>query len=526
MRESGHGFSFAPGHILEGRFRLEELLGEGGFGAVYRATQLNINREVAIKVVLPQLLAMQGGLERFLREARVAQRLEHPNTVRMYDFGHTDDGTPFIAWELLRGKPLDEALKNEGPMSPDRVVRIISQSLKALMEAHSLGIVHRDIKPANIYLSTFSGEPDFVKVLDFGIAKALDATEESGGKNLTMAGQIIGTPSYMSPEQVKGESIGPRSDIYSLGLVMAEMLSGSVVYAGTGLAICAAHLSPSPTPLPQPIRISPLGAIIMRATQKDPSVRYQSAEEMLNDVKRTGAEIGSDAARTPAGGFMPGSGQWSGGLTPLTPAPISGSIGQSQITPRPIVTGQIVPPGAPKKNTTFLLVLAGILGTLVVFAVLVIVGVAFLMDDDEEGSVATGNATTTGNFGGYGTGNSNTGGTGPTTPAIYGNLAALHSDLIVSRLQEQGFSLLQQPQVQNSGVVNTTVVTGLRGSTAATVMLYQYSFQMGIEAMEQALRQQNQGAVFSDGSRLLYVVVSGQGGGPIASQQLGQQILR
>ncbi len=529
MTEGQNAFPFGAGDILEGRYRLNELLGEGGFGAVYKATQLNIDREVAIKLVLPQLVAMENGLERFEREAKVAKRLEHPNTVRMYDYGHTNDGVPYIAWELLRGKELGDALKTEGPMSPERVVRIISQTLKALMEAHAMGIVHRDIKPANIFLSKFSGEEDYVKVLDFGIAKALDATEAAGGKNLTMAGQIIGTPAYMSPEQVKGENVGPQSDLYSLGLLMVEMLTGSVLYGGTGLAICAAHLSPNPTPLPPEVAGSPLGPVVARATEKNPATRYGSAEEMLNDLKQVGKALGTNAALTPQPMQQ---GAWaSGSWGPNTPAPITGGAGPSQITPQPIVTGvtgQNSMMGAQPKSTNYLLIILGVLGTLVVVAVLLIGGLAIVMNEEDEPNNSRRNVATNNNpnpYGTYGnTGNVNTG--TPTTPAIHGNLDSLDVNLLTARLQEQGYSLLQQPQVNNSGVVNTTVVSALRGSTAASIMLYDYSFPMGLEAMESSLRQQNQGAVFSNGRRLMYIVVSGQGGGPMASQELAQHLLR
>ena len=536
MTSGQNAFPFGEGDILEGRYRLNELLGEGGFGAVYKATQLNIDREVAIKLVLPQLVAMENGLERFEREAKVAKRLEHPNTVRMYDYGHTPDGVPYIAWELLRGKELGEALKTEGPMSPERVVRIISQSLKALMEAHSMGIVHRDIKPANIFLSTFSGEEDYVKVLDFGIAKALDATEDAGGKNLTMAGQIIGTPAYMSPEQVKGENVGPPSDLYSLGLLMVEMLTGSVLYGGTGLAICAAHLSPNPTPLPPEVQMSPLGPIIARATDKNPDTRYGSAEEMLNDLKQVGKNMGNNPALTPPALHQGawGSGVWGSGQN--TPAPITGGAGPSQITPQPIVTGvtgQSMVSQQPK-STNYLLIVLGVLGTLVIVALLVIGGLALVMNNDNNSSSGSRRNVATNNnpnpnpnpYGTYGNpGNPNTG-NASTSPPIHGNLNSLDANLLTVRLREQGYSLLQQPQVQNSGVVNTTVVSALRGSSAASIMLYDYQFPMGLEAMEASLRQQNQGAVFSNGTRLLYIVVSGQGGGQMASQELAQHLLR
>src|SRR5262245_57203157 len=164
---------FGPGDAVAGRYRIDALLGRGGFGVVYSATQLPIGRPVALKMLLAEALAEADGVIRFRREAELAQRLSHPNTVRLYDFGETEQGLPFIAWELLRGRSLEAILMEDGALPPVRVARIAGQVLKALMEAHALGVVHRDVKPSNVFLSDFSGERDFVKVLDFGIAKGI-----------------------------------------------------------------------------------------------------------------------------------------------------------------------------------------------------------------------------------------------------------------------------------------------------------------------------------------------------------------
>src|SRR5688572_23444445 len=199
-----------PGAVVAGRYRVEELVGRGGFGMVFRATQLNLGRAVALKMLLPELLVGKS-LERFYREAQLAQRLEHPNCIRVYDVGDAD-GYPYIACEFLRGRPLDELLHEQGPQPVPRVARIGIQVLKALMEAHSLGIVHRDIKPSNIMLCDYAGEPDFVKVLDFGIAKQLSETDAPA---ITAFGGLVGTPAYMAPEQVKTGVVGPGTDLYA-----------------------------------------------------------------------------------------------------------------------------------------------------------------------------------------------------------------------------------------------------------------------------------------------------------------------
>jgi len=267
-----------PGDVIAGRYRIESELGHGGFGAVYRATHVQLGRVVALKMLLPEMLAHDEGLVRFRREAELAERLQHPNTVRLYDFGQTELGLPYIAFELLRGEPLDKAVW-QGPMPLARATRITSQVLKALMEAHALGIIHRDIKPANIFLCEFSGERDFVKVLDFGIAKST-----SSSTLLTKAGHSIGTPNYMSPEQVRGEPLTPASDLYAVGLMLAEMLTGRIVYGGNPSDVALAQLSQHPVPLSPELSHSPLFHVLTRATQKEAARRYQSAAEMLRDL--------------------------------------------------------------------------------------------------------------------------------------------------------------------------------------------------------------------------------------------------
>jgi len=289
--------ALGSGEVVAGEYRIEELLGEGGFGNVYRSTQLKLDRQVALKVLHPELLLSDRGLDRFIREARLAQSLEHPNTVRLFDFGQTDQGLPYIAWELLRGRPLDQVLDEDGPMAPARVTRVVAQILKSLMEAHDKGIVHRDVKPQNVFLSDFQGEPDFVKVLDFGVAKPKEAAGGPRATPVTMEGEIVGTPSYMPPEQVRGEGVGPAVDLYALGLVMAELLSGEMVYrAGSNFEICAEQLSEEPPPIPEEVLASPLGPVISRSTAKNASERYPSAEAMLGALQSLQHESANDPA--------------------------------------------------------------------------------------------------------------------------------------------------------------------------------------------------------------------------------------
>jgi serine/threonine protein kinase len=272
--------SIRAGDVLGGRYEIAEQIGSGGHGVVFRAVQKPLARDVAIKVMLPT--DADGATERFGREVALVQRLEHPNTVRLYDFGTTEDGLPFMVFELLRGRSLEQEIA-EGPMPPARVAAIAVQILKSLMEAHALGIVHRDVKPSNVMLVTYSGEEDFVKVLDFGVARSY----RTKGGSITREGQIVGSAPYMSPEQVRSDRVDPRADVYALGLVLAEALAGVPVYEGPSeVHIWLMQASPEDPPIPALAAASSLGPVIARATKKDPAQRYQTASEMLTDLEQ------------------------------------------------------------------------------------------------------------------------------------------------------------------------------------------------------------------------------------------------
>jgi len=274
--------SFESGALVAGRYQLGASLGAGGFGVVFSAFDTKLQREVAVKVLHhgdrdPVVLS------RFYREIELARQLSHPNTVRLYECGETESGVPFIAWELLRGRSLEQLIRRERALPVDRVARIGVQILKSLMEAHALGIVHRDIKPANVFLCDYAGEQDFVKVLDFGIA-TLDAAAQKSP--LTEEGTTVGTPPYMAPEQVMHSRIDARTDLYALGLVLAEALAGYRVYTDkVSIRVCMEQASPKPVPLQHTVIVSALGPVIKRATQKKPDARYASAAEMLADLE-------------------------------------------------------------------------------------------------------------------------------------------------------------------------------------------------------------------------------------------------
>lgn len=202
------------GQCLDGRFTIVRMLGAGGFGAVYRAIQHPIEREVAIKVLKAEHASKMEQVTRFFTEAKAISRLRNPHTIQLHDFGQTDDGTLYMAIELSPGRPLSDVLRSEGPFTPERAVHVIAQVCESVAEAHTSehAIIHRDLKPDNIMLEQRRRDPDFVKVLDFGIAKLRDPDQTS---SLTRTGVIQGTPTYMSPEQARGEKITPSSDLYS-----------------------------------------------------------------------------------------------------------------------------------------------------------------------------------------------------------------------------------------------------------------------------------------------------------------------
>src|SRR5258708_6028479 len=219
-------------------------IGEGGMGVVYRARQISVDRIVAIKVLNAQVAQDPQWVLRFNNEAKACSKLQHPNTVRLIDFGQTREGL-FMAMEFLDGQSLRSAIDRGGRMRPDRVLLILSLCSQSLAEAHSLGIIHRDIKPDNLYLVTLAGQSDFVKVLDFSVAKL---KQQAGSAMQTQAGVVFGTPNYMSPEQGRGLPLDARSDIYALGIVAYEMLMGRPPFTSQNpMEVLAMHVR---TPVP------------------------------------------------------------------------------------------------------------------------------------------------------------------------------------------------------------------------------------------------------------------------------------
>ncbi len=262
------------GKVLADRFEILSRIGEGGTGVVYKAKQLTVDRVVAIKVLGAHVSSDPSWVKRFHNEARAAARLDHPNTVRLIDFGETKEGLLFIAMEFLHGRSLGEEVIRLGKLPPQRALRIISQVCQSLQEAHGQGIIHRDIKPDNIFLVEMKGSGDFVKVLDFSVAK-LDTPDAQQ----TRAGTVFGTPAYMSPEQARGAKLTPHSDIYACGIVAYEMLTGKPPFeAPLPMEVVMMHLRQKPAPLvglPEPV-----ARLVMKALEKTIERRQQSAEEL------------------------------------------------------------------------------------------------------------------------------------------------------------------------------------------------------------------------------------------------------
>src|SRR5688572_9393173 len=286
------------GYILDDKYRIENRLGIGGMGTVYRARHLLIDRAVAIKVLNPRFVEDEAAQLRFRREARAAGRLQHANAVGVTDFGRTSEGYVYIVMELLEGRTLRDVLAKEAPLDTARAVALMLQTSAAVAAAHEAGIIHRDLKPANIFIVHNSELPAVVKVLDFGIAKlAADTLEEDEAHTLTQVGAMIGTPRYMSPEQCDGAEHTPAADVYGLGVILYEMLTGSVPFSGsTPLAIVMKHTTELPRSQRELVSCIPpaLEHVVLHALEKRPQDRpadaAESGAELLQTAERLGLE--------------------------------------------------------------------------------------------------------------------------------------------------------------------------------------------------------------------------------------------
>ncbi len=327
------------GKVIDGRYEIQQRVGEGGMGVVYRARQISIDRIIALKMLNSQMAADPTWVQRFYNEAKACSRLQHPNTIRMFDFGQSSEGKLFMTMEFLDGQSLRDAI-TKSPLSPQRVVKILIQCCASLAEAHSIGIIHRDIKPDNVFLLNMAGSPDFVKLLDFSVAKLLE-----GDRMKTQAGVVFGTPQYMSPEQGRGLPLDARSDLYALGILAYEMLVGNVPFHDDNpMTVIQMHLQSQVPAMSDQIPYS-VQSIVRRALEKDAGRRYQSAGEMMQHCQQVFAEVSQGGMSIGAGG-MPKTMISGGGAPPsqagmglggmgMQPPPNSGSPhgGYSQASP-------------------------------------------------------------------------------------------------------------------------------------------------------------------------------------------------
>jgi serine/threonine protein kinase len=306
--------------ILDGKLRILQKIGSGGMGTVYKALETEANRMVGVKILHPKLANRKDLVSRFGREARALSQLSHPNTVKVFSYGELEDGSLYIIMELLEGKNLNQTVRAEGPFPLSRALPILIQACGALDEAHKAGIIHRDLKPENLFLVQTASLRDFPKLLDFGLAKVGERQLRPGSVILTQEGMVFGTPEFMSPEQAQGKTLTPASDVYSLAVILYEVLTGKLPFdAKSAMDFIQLHVMGKPIRLNQRVagKVFPpmLEEIMDRALAKRPEERFASAEEFgraMQSLLEGATQLppmvhaaSSEAARAPAPAHAP-----------------------------------------------------------------------------------------------------------------------------------------------------------------------------------------------------------------------------
>jgi serine/threonine-protein kinase len=357
------------GRVINDRFKVLSIIARGGMGKVYRAEQAPLGRIVALKVLQPNYNGESDPEfhKRFFLEASIVSKLTHPNTVTLYDYGQSSDNVYFMAMEYLEGRTLHRLLREDAPLEVGRALHILVQACRALREAHGHGVIHRDLKPANLYLVRHDDDQDFVKVLDFGLLKRTDETAEEA---LTQTGLFMGSPKYMAPEQIRGERVSLATDVYSLGVILFELLTGKVPFErSSSVNLLMAHVS---DPVPTLVETNPLvqvpaavEEIVYRCLAKRPEERYASMDELIAAIKHAGASVGrplgsmSGEFINSLSGRVPTSGE--GPVAPLTstlPPPLPRAPTPRESLPAaPAVTP---PPPAPEARRSPLLLGVGL----------------------------------------------------------------------------------------------------------------------------------------------------------------------
>jgi serine/threonine protein kinase len=341
--------SFAQGLVgvtLDGRYRLDAVLGEGGMGSVFRATQLAMDRKVAVKLLKPHLTGDQAALKRFAREARATFKVDSPHAVKILDFGITPVGDYYMVLEYLDGRTVHRELEIDGPFAPQRVAHIARQALHALGVAHAQGLIHRDVKPDNLLLMRVGSDPDYTKILDFGVAKLMQgAAPDRSQLALTAAGMVFGTPEFMSPEQACGQEVDSRSDLYSLAATMFVMLTGAPLFEGKNAIELLTHQARTPPPRlamarPELAAYPALDDLLQRCLAKHRRQRPASAAEMAALLEQLGPTLtrSAGALRSTA---VPDVGAAAVGQAPTPPTAFHGS---SYFAPLPQTVGDAAAP--------------------------------------------------------------------------------------------------------------------------------------------------------------------------------------
>ncbi len=349
-----------PGEIIDSRYRILGVLGQGGMGSVYRAEHVTIRRPLAIKLLHPFVSQLSDSARRFEREAFAAGQVDHPNCVNVSDFGKLPDGRLYLVMELLEGISLRQLL-DQGPLPPARAVPIVRHVLRALGHAHKLGIVHRDIKPDNVILVERDGEKDFAKVLDFGIALL---RSERGSAQLTQVGMTIGTPTYLSPEQALGQTVDHRTDLYAVSIMLFEMLAGRPPFeAAEPLGVLTMHATVEP---PRIRTLAPhvppaIEEALLRGMAKSREQRVQSADEYLALLDTPLPEV--TPTPSPAPGMPLAAVALAPTLAVATPGPFPAPITSPLARPRPWVRRAV---------------------TIAVTAIVLLIGVKALLPNREE----------------------------------------------------------------------------------------------------------------------------------------------
>jgi serine/threonine-protein kinase len=329
------------GQVLDGRYRIDHVIGQGGMGAVYRATHLSMGKPVALKVIRSEHASDLDAVRRFQREARAASLLDHPHTIRVFDSGESEEGLLYLVMEYLEGRTLSSVLAQTGMLPQPRAVNIAGQVAQSLAEAHGHGMVHRDLKPQNIMLIEVVGEPDFVKVLDFGIVKFL--SEPKQGSSVTRTGTVIGSPDYMSPEQAQSKPPDARTDLYSLGVLLYEMLAGRRPFdSDSPMMVLMAQVNQPLPPLPEGLPVSPaLRSLVHRLLAKNPEDRPPTAAHVLAELARIREETRTSTSEV---GGRTGGRWWDAALPALdagtseygaSPGPAGSSTTPGRLRPVP-----------------------------------------------------------------------------------------------------------------------------------------------------------------------------------------------